>query len=160
MAEIILRTADNTHIATIKKFSCFVEEKLSTEKTLSFEVLLKGDISSVNDKLKYVVEFEGDFYDVTSIKKSLQNGIYQAAFECEHISYRLTDCKIAYFANNGTLKETLTKLLGGTGFSCGVFPILRSRLLQYPARQRFVQWCLALLNFLATKLSFINTMCL
>lgn len=120
MAEIILRTADNTHIADIRKvLSCTSEEKLTTEKTLSFEVLLKGDISSVNDKIKYVTEFEGDFYDVTSIKKSLQNGIYQATFDCEHISYRLTDCKLAYFANNGTLKETLTKLLGGTGVSCG-----------------------------------------
>lgn len=123
MAEIILRTADNTHIADIRKvLSCSVEEKLTTEKTLSFEVLLRGDVASVNDKLKYVAEFEGDFYDVTSIKKSLQNGIYQAAFDCEHISYRLTDCKLAYFANNGTLKETLTKLLGGTGFSCGDIP--------------------------------------
>lgn len=123
MAEIILRTIDNTFVDRVTKvLSCTATEKLSTEKTLSFEVLLNGNIESVHDGISYAAEFENDFYDVTEIKKSLQSGLYKISFDCEHVSYRLTDKKLAYFANNGTLRETLTKLLGGTGFSCGDIP--------------------------------------
>ncbi len=43
MAEIILRTADNTHIADIRKvLSCTAEEKLTTEKRLVLRFCLKA----------------------------------------------------------------------------------------------------------------------
>ena len=121
MAEIILRTDNNTLITRIRRvFACKHSEKLSTEQTLTFEVPLDEGMKDIQDGDSYVAEFEGEFYDVVSIKRSMQRGQAQIAFSCEHVSYRLTDAPIAYFANEGSLRETLTKLLSGTGFSCGV----------------------------------------
>ena len=121
MAEIILRTSNNTLVTTINRvYSCKHSEKLSTEQTLTFEVPLDEEMKDIHDEESYVAEFEGEFYDVVSIRRSLQKGQAQISFNCEHVSYRLTDMAIAYFSNEGTLRETLAKLLSGTGFSCGV----------------------------------------
>ncbi len=123
MAEIKLYISDYTLVSTIKKvLSCSVNQKLTTEQTLSFELPLEGDMENIHDDYSYIAEFEGEFYDVVRVKRSFTDGMYHISFVCEHISYRLTDFKIAYFARSGTAREILSMLLSGTGFLAGDVP--------------------------------------
>lgn len=123
MAEIKIYTADHTLVSTVKKvLSCVVNEKLSTEQTLFFELLLEGDMDNIHDEYFYIAEFEGEFYDVVKIRRSLMNGMYHISFDCEHVSYRLTDFKLAYFTYTGTAREILSELLQNTPFLVGNIP--------------------------------------
>jgi hypothetical protein len=117
---IVVKTRQNALIATIRRvMSCDVNETLAGEKTLSFQTLLEGGLENVQDGGQYIVEFEGDTYDVTSIKKALSSGMYTIQFSCEHISYRLTDIPVEQFSSSGTPSEIMTAILNGSGFIKG-----------------------------------------
>jgi hypothetical protein len=104
-----------------KVLSCSRQEKLSTVKTLNFETLLDGDVERVNDTDAYVVEYDEDYYDVAKVKKALSGGQYRISFDCEHISYRLTDASntLIDFTVTGSPRVILTALLSGTDFHVG-----------------------------------------
>ena len=117
---IIVKTRQNALIATVTRvMSCDANEKLSGEKTLSFQTLLDGGLENIREDGKYVVEFEGDSYDVVSVKKALSGGFYTIQFSCEHISYRLTDIPVEQFSSSGTPSEIMTAILNGSGFVKG-----------------------------------------
>ena len=122
MGFVIRRRSDSFLIASIDSvLSCSVQEKLSTVKTLSFETVLEGPVERVNDTDAYVVEYGGDYYDVAKVKKALSGGMYRVSFDCEHVSYRLTNGAdtLNDFTVTGTPRAVLTALLSGTEFHVG-----------------------------------------
>lgn len=119
--DIVIRRRNGTLVATVNKVTaCVFTEKLSTVKTLSFETVLNEALESIADDEQYVVTFQNDYYDVVKIKKSLSNGLYFISFECEHISYRLSEEALTDFTCTGTPRVILAELLRGTVFSIGV----------------------------------------
>lgn len=122
MSIILRRKNDTARIATITSvLSCSVKEKLSTEKTMSFETMLEGAMERVNDTDAYIAEFENDFYDVSKVKKALQGGLYKISLDCEHVSYRLSNSSnvINEVTATGNPREIMTVLLAGTEFHVG-----------------------------------------
>jgi len=118
---IVIKKRNGTLVATVSKVtSCSFHEELTTVKTLSFETVLDGDLEDINDADQYIVTFQNDYYDVVKIKKALSNGLYFIAFECEHISYRLSENGLSDFTCTGTPRVILAELLRGTAFSIGV----------------------------------------
>src|SRR5574344_752820 len=117
---IIVKTRQNALITTVTSvMSCDANEKLSGEKTLSFQTLLDGGLENIREDGKYVVVCEGDSYDVVSVKKALSGGSYHSQFACQHISSRLTDIPVEQFSSYGTPSEIMTAILNGSDFVKG-----------------------------------------
>jgi len=118
--DLIVRRTDNTIVATVSTvFSCTINEKLTTEKTLSFQALLNGGLENINDTDEYIVQYGDDFYDVVKVKKELSGGLYKITVDCEHVSYRLTAYIKSAFSQTGTPREILNTLVRLTGFTSG-----------------------------------------
>lgn len=112
-------------LASVKRvLSCDVQETLKGVKTLSFETLLTDELINNVDGTDLVVDFNTDYYDITSIVRSLSNGLYKVKITCEHISYRLNDFKKDVFTETGTPRQILNKILEGTGFQSGITDVL------------------------------------
>lgn len=122
MGFVIRRRSDGFLVASVESvLACTVQEKLSTVKTLSFETLLEGDVERINDTDSYVVEYGGDCYDVAKVKKALSGGLYRITFDCEHVSYRLTDGTdtLKDLTVTGNPRAVITALISGTEFHVG-----------------------------------------
>jgi len=118
--DLIVRRTDNTIVATVSTvFSCTIKEKLTTEKTLSFQALLDGGLENINDTDGYIVQYGNDFYDVVKVKKELSGGLYKITADCEHVSYRLTSYIKSAFSQTGTPREILNTLVRLTGLTAG-----------------------------------------
>ena len=119
--DLIVRRTDNTIVATVSTvFSCTIKEKLTTEKTLSFQALLDGGLENINDTDGYIVQCGNDFYDVVKVKKELSGGLYKISADCEHVSYRLTSYIKSAFSQTGTPREILNTLVRLTGLTAGM----------------------------------------
>jgi len=117
---IQLSLQSGAFVAAINKvLSCSEEETLKGVHTLSFKTLLIGDLKKIKDDEKYTATYNGDEYDVATIKKALESGLYVVSFTCEHISYRLSDYSKTSFIYTGTPREILTELLKDTPFRVG-----------------------------------------
>ena len=122
MSIIIRRKTDTARIATLNSvLSCSVTEKLTTEKTLSFETVIDSSMERINDTDAYIAEFEEDYYDVVKVKKALAGGLYKITLDCEHVSYRLSNSSniINEVTATGNPRQIMTVLLAGTEFHVG-----------------------------------------
>ena len=64
--------------------------------------------------------YNGEYYDVVSVARSMSKGQYKVKVSCEHVSYRLNDYSKDAFVATGTIKEVLTKILEDTEFQVGI----------------------------------------
>ena len=103
-----------------KVFTCDTNVTLAGVKTLSFDTLLTDELVRNVGDVDLTIDFDGEFYDVTSIERSLSKGLYKIKFSCEHVSYRLNDFSKGTFAETGTPRQLLAKLLKDTGFQVGI----------------------------------------
>lgn len=103
--------------------SCDTQETLKGVKTLTIETILTDELSTKLNGTDFVVDFNSDFYDVTSIQKSLSKGLYKVKISCEHVSYRLNDYSKDVFAETGTPRQILSRILDDTGFQPGVVDV-------------------------------------
>ena len=118
---IIIRTRDNTRVASVGAVtSCKIQEKLSSTKTLTFETLLTDDLLRLSDNQNYVVEYANEYYDVVSFKKCISSGQYMFSCSCEHVSYRLGSIIQESQSLQGTVRQIISDILYGSGFTCGV----------------------------------------
>ena len=103
-----------------KVMSCDTEITLKGVKTLSFETLLTDELIEKVTGTNLVVEYNGEYYDVVSVARSMSKGQYKVKVSCEHVSYRLNDYSQDAFVATGTIKEVLTKILEDTEFQVGI----------------------------------------
>ena len=105
-----------------KVLSCQSEKNLDGVNTLTFEVLIDG-LVAIKDDRNYFVEFSNDTYDVVSIARSLSSGLFKMKFQCEHVSYRLTNISKKSFYMRSSVRNILTKILENTDFKAGFVDI-------------------------------------
>lgn len=118
---IDIYTKSGVFVSRISKvISCDTNETLDGVYTISFETLIDDNLKNLDDNTSYVINFLNEFYDVSSIKKSLSNGLYKIKIEGNHISYRLSNYSYNATTLNGSVTEILTTLLSGTEFKVGV----------------------------------------
>lgn len=111
---------NNALVQTIDRvLSATLRDSLEGELTFEFSTLAdRGENIAVN----CVAEFDGCYFNVVRVTKSISSDLMVTAASCEHISYILNDdCyKISAFDFTGTPIEGLTALLSGTQFSAGI----------------------------------------
>ena len=121
MKQFVIRDEKNSVIAKVGMvLSSDMNDRLQGEKTLHFTALLENGLKEMKEEKKYIVEFESDYYDVASFKKTLSGSLGFMELSCEHVSYRLNDKKLDSFSYTGTAEQIVKKLLSGTGFSVAV----------------------------------------
>jgi len=103
-----------------KVLSCETNITLKGVKTLSFETLLTDELLEKVTNTDLVVNYEGDYYDVISVARSLSRGLYVLKIGCEHVSYRLNEYSKTSFVETGTPRQILAKILEGTEFQIGI----------------------------------------
>lgn len=93
-------------------------DTLEGELTLSFSILARDAIPI---QVGHIAEYEGDYFNIVRVAKSISNGIMTAAITTEHISYVLNDerYELEGFTFSGTPSAGLALLLSGTQFSPG-----------------------------------------
>lgn len=106
-----------------KVLTCQTEKNLDGVNTLNFEVLIDDALKNVKDDKSYFVEFNNDTFDVISISRSLSGGLFKIKFQCEHISYRLSNISKKSFYMKAQVKDILSKILENTDFKAGFVDI-------------------------------------
>ncbi len=93
-------------------------DTLDGELTFSFTTLAEA-LQAV--RVGFIAEYDGDYFQIVRVVKSISNGIMMAAVTGEHISYVLNDERYALdsFDFEGAPVDGLVRLLQGTQFSPG-----------------------------------------
>ena len=109
---ILLQTIDRVLSATMR-------DSLDGELTFDFSTLAARGQSIMPG---CVAEYEGCFFNIVRVAKSISSGMMVTAVSCEHISYVLNDdrYKIENFDFTGDPSVGMAQLLIGTQFAPGV----------------------------------------
>ncbi|MEA4974093.1 MAG: hypothetical protein VB119_13140 [Candidatus Metalachnospira sp.] len=101
-----------------KVISSNLHDALDGECTFEFSTL--ADRSEGID-VNGIAEYEGWYFNIVRVTKSISSGLMVIAVSCEHISYVLNDdrYKIDSFSFTGSPTNGLSQLLSGTQFSVG-----------------------------------------
>lgn len=93
-------------------------DTLDGELTFSFSTLAEA-MQAV--RVGFIAEYDGDYFHIVRVVKSISNGIMMAAVIGEHISYVLNEERYALdsFDFEGAPRDGLVRLLQGTQFSPG-----------------------------------------
>ncbi|MDD3027321.1 MAG: InlB B-repeat-containing protein [Erysipelotrichaceae bacterium] len=116
---ILVYSASGALLQTIDKvLSANLRESLEGELTFEFSTLAgRGEYIYSG----CIAEYEGDYFNIVRVAKTISSGLMTVAATCEHISYVLNDdrYKISVFDFTGLPAAGLTQLLAGTQFSAG-----------------------------------------
>lgn len=116
---IRIYSATGTLLQTMDKvLSANLRDSLDGELTFEFSTLAeRGEYLGTG----CIAEFEGDYFNVVRVTKSISSGLMVTAAACEHISYVLNDdrYKISSFDFTGNPTAGLYQLLSGTQFEPG-----------------------------------------
>ena len=116
---ILVYSASGALVQTIDKvLSANLRDSLEGELTFEFSTLAgRGEYLRPG----CVAEYEGDYFNVVRVAKTISSGLMSVAATCEHISYVLNDdrYKIDAFDYTGLPAAGLAQLLAGTQFSAG-----------------------------------------
>ena len=109
---ILLQTIDRVLSATLR-------DSLDGELTFDFSTLAARGQSVMPG---CVAEYEGCFFNIVRVAKSISSGMMVTAVSCEHISYVLNDdrYKIESFDFTGDPSVGMAQLLLGTQFAPGI----------------------------------------
>lgn len=116
---IFVYSASGALLQSIDKvLSANLRDSLEGELTFEFSTLAgRGEFLRPG----CVAEYEGDYFNVVRVAKTISSGLMTVAAICEHISYVLNDdrYKIDAFDYTGLPAAGLAQLLNGTQFSAG-----------------------------------------
>ena len=116
---ILIYSASGTLLQTIDRvLSATLRDSLDGELTFDFSTLAaKGTSVSVG----CVAEYDGCYFNVVRVSKSISSGLMVTSVSCEHISYVLNDdrYKLDSFDYSGDPSTGLSNLLANTQFGVG-----------------------------------------
>jgi len=116
---ILIYSASGTLLQTIDRvLSATLRDSLDGELAFDFSTLAaKGTSVSVG----CVAEYDGCYFNVVRVSKSISSGLMVTSVSCEHISYVLNDdrYKLDSFDYSGDPSTGLSNLLANTQFGVG-----------------------------------------
>ena len=123
---ILIYSAFGSLLQTVDKvLSANLRESLEGELTFEFSTLAgRGEYIYPG----CVAEYEGDYFNIVRVAKTISSGLMTISATCEHISYVLNDdrYKISAFDFTGLPATGLAQLLTGTQFSAGAVEFTNS----------------------------------
>jgi hypothetical protein len=101
-------------------------EEINGENTLTFSAVLDEKASTYITE-DSIIEIDDDYFDLVYYSKNQnEDGTLTIDVEAEHISYRLNNYSLEYFAKTGTPADILAELLDGTAFTIGTVELTDS----------------------------------
>ena len=117
---ILIYSASGALLQTIDRvLSATLRDSLDGELTFEFSTLAARGTSVMPG---CVAEYEGCYFNIVRVAKSISSGMMVISVSCEHISYVLNDdrYKIASFDFTGSPTAGMAQLLVGTQFAPGI----------------------------------------
>ena len=100
----------------VDEISPAIREELNGAYTLDFDAMHESDKPITPDA---EVEAESQAFDIATYEQENgSKGVYYH-LQCEHVTYRLIEDELEYFANSGTVSSHLSALFTGTPFTVG-----------------------------------------